>query len=72
MSEPHLYPPCKNCEKRSVGCHSSCADYISYKEHRENRRAELKGIREGNAFCYSVKGKINHDWRHERYHGRSK
>ena len=72
MSGPHLYPPCKDCEKRKVGCHQSCADYISYKEHREKIRQEMKAVREGNVFCYDVKHKINRDWRHEQYHGRNK
>ena len=24
-------PPCKDCEKRFVGCHSSCSDYKEWK-----------------------------------------
>ena len=23
--------PCQNCNKRSLGCHASCEDYIRYK-----------------------------------------
>lgn len=30
--------PCKNCEKRAVGCHSSCEDYISFKERNDALR----------------------------------
>lgn len=40
-----LQPPCKDCEKRHVGCHSSCEDYKMY--HDENvklqeQRAEFR------------------------------
>lgn len=24
--------PCKGCEKRNLGCHDICADYIEYKK----------------------------------------
>lgn len=23
--------PCKNCDMRVIGCHSTCSDYIDYK-----------------------------------------
>lgn len=76
MAEPTkndiLYPPCKDCKKRTVGCHVTCADYISYKDNRENNRQKLNNIREGRVFCFAVKSKINRDWRHEKYHGRNK
>ena len=35
---------CQNCEKRHIGCHAECADYIAY---RSNRDAELKQIFNG-------------------------
>ena len=25
--------PCRNCDKRQVGCHSSCEDYIAFKNY---------------------------------------
>ena len=25
--------PCKNCDKRQVGCHSSCEEYIAFKKY---------------------------------------
>lgn len=27
-----IYNPCFKCERRVVGCHSTCGDYIKYKE----------------------------------------
>lgn len=27
--------PCKGCEKRHLGCHSECLDYIQYSIHRK-------------------------------------
>lgn len=36
--------PCKDCPNRVVGCHSTCEQYIKYKEEQESvrrsRRAE--------------------------------
>lgn len=29
---------CKDCDKRVLGCHSTCADYISYKKELEDER----------------------------------
>ncbi|MBR2388178.1 MAG: hypothetical protein IKB02_05350 [Clostridia bacterium] len=26
--------PCKDCERRYLGCHSECADYIKYSRER--------------------------------------
>ena len=33
--------PCKNCDKREIGCHSSCRDYISYKEKADALREKI-------------------------------
>lgn len=45
MTKPDLKAPCKNCEKRYVGCHSKCEAYIAFdaqcKKFREERA--LKG-----------------------------
>ena len=38
-------PPCKkngvDCPKRTIGCHSSCKEYIEYAEENERRREEI-------------------------------
>lgn len=26
-----IYSPCKGCERREVGCHSKCAEYIDFR-----------------------------------------
>lgn len=33
--------PCKGCTKREVGCHSTCPDYISFKNENDKMN-ELK------------------------------
>lgn len=42
--------PCKGCEYRVLGCHSTCAAYIKY----NNRRMELRESRDirGDVFGY--------------------
>ena len=36
------YPksPCKDCTRRTVGCHSKCEDYISYSKYRDKQNQE--------------------------------
>ena len=33
MKEP--FAPCKNCEKRKLGCHATCEEYLAYKERHQ-------------------------------------
>jgi len=35
-----LQAPCKDCEKRCLGCHSECADYINYNNMQKKVREE--------------------------------
>jgi hypothetical protein len=28
------YTDCKNCEKRTLGCHATCESYLKFKEER--------------------------------------
>ena len=35
-----LQAPCKDCEKRYLGCHSECADYIDYNNKQQKIRDE--------------------------------
>lgn len=35
--------PCKGCDRRELGCHSRCADYLAFREKRDEmlqKRAE--------------------------------
>ena len=34
--------PCKDCEKRYVGCHSKCSDYKDWSNYDKNKKAEEK------------------------------
>lgn len=29
-----MNPPCKDCKKRRVGCHSECEEYLAYFDYR--------------------------------------
>ena len=40
---------CFNCEKREVGCHSTCKDYIDYKKANS---LELKELHKNNEEIY--------------------
>ena len=39
--------PCKGCDRREVGCHSSCAEYLEFRKARDEmnarRNAEMTG-----------------------------
>ena len=34
--------PCYNCEKRVVGCHSSCIDYKSFREEKDRLKNKIR------------------------------
>lgn len=37
--------PCKDCDKRSVGCHSTCEKYIAFTKAREQgKKQKLSGM----------------------------
>ena len=37
--------PCRECEKRSIGCHGTCSEYLEFKknidEARERKRSHM-------------------------------
>ena len=35
-------PPCKNCQKRTLGCHAVCSDYSEWKQKKENELSKRK------------------------------
>ena len=40
-----VHNPCKDCEKRTVGCHAACEEYKEYKTKRQAERdARMKYI----------------------------
>lgn len=46
--------PCYNCQKRDVGCHSSCEKYKYYveKRHKKKRMAEAHWCKEKAFYSY--------------------
>ena len=40
-----IKPPCKDCEHRSVGCHTDCDLYIHYKKEFESEKEKISLIR---------------------------
>lgn len=40
---------CKDCEKRYVGCHSTCEDYIAEKKADAERKAKMETERKLNS-----------------------
>ena len=47
---------CKDCQRRKVGCHSSCEEYIKEKAAAEENRKKKVLAKEFDAYC-SCKGK---------------
>lgn len=37
-----LIAPCKGCDKREVGCHAVCKEYIAFRKAKDKLNAELK------------------------------
>lgn len=37
-----LIVPCKGCEKREVGCHAVCKEYITYRKMKDKQNAQMK------------------------------
>ena len=35
-----MTPPCKDCTKRKLGCHSACPEYADYKRELEHIKKE--------------------------------
>lgn len=50
---------CKDCQKRHIGCHGSCTEYIAQaqaaREERERRRKEKKGENEADAVLHMAR-----------------
>lgn len=43
---------CRDCEKREVGCHSSCKDYLDAKEAYRVRGEEIRRANQGEIDAY--------------------
>lgn len=43
--------PCHNCDKRKLGCHSCCEEYISFRNNRDKLLLNRKKENEINSYC---------------------
>lgn len=59
--------PCKDCERRCVGCHASCSDYAGWQESREPILAERQRLRDAERMlCRMVQKQIWHSMKRRR------
>ena len=42
--------PCKDCEKRELGCHGKCAEYQAFREEQHLFDLQMAKIRECNVY----------------------
>lgn len=42
--------PCKDCEKRELGCHGKCAEYLEFKEQQHIFDLQMAKIRDCNVY----------------------
>ena len=38
-------PPCKDCKKREMFCHTTCEEYKNWKVEHDNKRAKISAKR---------------------------
>ena len=47
---PYKKPPCykdgKHCDKRTMGCHSSCKEYIEWERNRQQKLEDIRKQKE--------------------------
>lgn len=70
MKDNSIYPdrnsPCKNCEDRELGCHSTCERYIAYTDARaKERKARQTESLQGMYFRDKTTRFINHVKHHK-------
>lgn len=46
--------PCKGCQRREIGCHGKCPDYVAWQEEHEKEKA--KRALEADALDAQIKG----------------
>lgn len=42
-----VLPPCGECKRRAVGCHSACIDYTAYKRRLKKTKADTMARNKG-------------------------
>lgn len=50
--------PCKDCEKRYLGCHSKCEEYQAFTKYNEARYAARLKERESYEYTYGARVKV--------------
>ncbi len=62
-----IKPPCLNCEKRHMNCHSKCIDYLTFRKEKEIEYEENRKKMIINSDFYSYKTekyiKLKKKWR---------
>ena len=38
--------PCKDCQRREIGCHGKCTEYVKYREEWDRVKARMKEARD--------------------------
>ena len=51
--------PCRNCEKRVLGCHDACPDYREYKLWAQRKNALVRNQTRSDAFYDEMTYKFN-------------
>ena len=47
-----MMAPCKNCEKRQLGCHATCEEYQAFEDYKKKTSEEK--IREHNTWTKGI------------------
>ena len=53
IKHAYNHSPCHKCEERTVGCHSKCENYISYKKSHDRKLAQQHREKYINSLAFS-------------------
>jgi hypothetical protein len=53
---------CKNCEKRYIGCHSTCDEYITYRAAKDEENEKIRKLKYAEFECVAA-----HKKRHKHF-----
>ncbi len=45
--------PCKDCENRKLGCHSTCEDYIAFDKARKEHNARISDAKKSQSINWT-------------------
>lgn len=49
-----IKPPCKDCDRREIGCHSHCKEYKEYRRLIDARKEAEKSKKEADIICEEI------------------